>query len=64
MFKLLGADQKEYGPVNADQIRKWIAQGRANARTKLQAAGSAVMLTAVGAVPSITMVWLASLLPG
>ena len=41
MFKLLGADQKEYGPVHADQIRKWIAQGRANARTKLQAAGSA-----------------------
>ena len=41
MFKLLGADQKEYGPVGADQIRKWIAQGRANARTKLQAAGSA-----------------------
>ncbi len=40
MFKLRGADQKEYGPVNADQIRKWIAQGRANARTKLQAAGS------------------------
>ena len=40
MFKLLGADQKEYGPVSADQIRQWIAQGRANARTKLQAAGS------------------------
>ena len=40
MFKLLGADQKEYGPVSADQIRKWIAQGRANARTQLQAAGS------------------------
>jgi prepilin-type processing-associated H-X9-DG protein len=40
MFKLLGADDKEYGPVSADQIRRWIAQGRANARTKLQAAGS------------------------
>jgi prepilin-type processing-associated H-X9-DG protein len=41
MFKLLGADRKEYGPVSADQIREWIAQGRANAQTKLQAAGSA-----------------------
>jgi len=40
MFKLLGADRKEYGPVSADQIRAWIAQGRANARTQLQAAGS------------------------
>ena len=41
MFKLLGADQKEYGPVSPDQVREWIAQGRANAQTKLQAAGSA-----------------------
>ena len=40
MFKLLGADQKEYGPVSADQIRQWIAQGRANGRTKAQAAES------------------------
>ncbi len=40
MYKLLGSDQKEYGPVSADQLRAWIAQGRANARSKLQAAGS------------------------
>ena len=40
MFKLLGADQKEYGPVSADQIRQWIAQGRANGQTKAQAAES------------------------
>ncbi|HOX56093.1 MAG TPA: DUF4190 domain-containing protein [Candidatus Paceibacterota bacterium] len=40
MYKLLGSDQKEYGPVRADQVRAWIAQGRANARSKLQAAGS------------------------
>jgi prepilin-type processing-associated H-X9-DG protein len=40
MYKLLGADQKEYGPVSADQVRAWIEQGRANARSKLQAAGS------------------------
>jgi prepilin-type processing-associated H-X9-DG protein len=39
-FKLLGADQKEYGPVSADQICQWIKQGRANARTQLQVAGS------------------------
>ena len=40
MFKILGADQKEYGPVSADQVRQWIAQGRANAQTKMQAADS------------------------
>jgi prepilin-type processing-associated H-X9-DG protein len=40
MFKLLGADKKEYGPVSADQIRAWMAQGRANSQTQLQAVGS------------------------
>jgi len=40
MYKLLGADQKEYGPVTSDQLRSWIAQGRANAQSKLQPVGS------------------------
>jgi prepilin-type processing-associated H-X9-DG protein len=40
MYRVIGADQKEYGPVNADQIRQWIATGRANASTKVQAEGS------------------------
>ena len=40
MFKILGADQKEYGPVSADQVCQWIAQSRANGRTKVQAVGS------------------------
>jgi len=39
-YKLLGSDQKEYGPVSVDQFRTWIAQGRANAHSKVQAAGS------------------------
>jgi hypothetical protein len=33
MYKIVGADQKEYGPITADQIRQWIAEGRANAQT-------------------------------
>jgi prepilin-type processing-associated H-X9-DG protein len=40
MYKFLGSDQREYGPVSADQIRAWIAQGRANARSQVQAADS------------------------
>jgi hypothetical protein len=28
MFKVLGADGKEYGPATADQIREWIQQKR------------------------------------
>jgi hypothetical protein len=41
MFKILGADQKEYGPVTTDVLRQWITQGRANASTQVQAAGTA-----------------------
>ena len=40
MFTILGGDGKEYGPVPADQIRRWIAAGRANLETKAKAAGS------------------------
>lgn len=39
MFKILGADGKEYGPVAADQIRKWVAEGRANRETQAQRIG-------------------------
>jgi len=39
MYKIIGADQKEYGPVTADQLRQWIVQGRINAQTLVQAEG-------------------------
>jgi len=34
MFKILGADGKEYGPVTPGTIHEWIAAGRANLQTK------------------------------
>jgi hypothetical protein len=36
MYKILGADQREYGPVTADQLRQWITEGRANSLTMVQ----------------------------
>jgi hypothetical protein len=33
MYKIVGADQKEYGPVTEEQLRQWIAEGRANAQS-------------------------------
>jgi hypothetical protein len=33
MYKLIGADNREYGPVSQEEVLQWIAQGRANART-------------------------------
>jgi hypothetical protein len=39
MYKIIGANQTEYGPVSGDQIRQWIAEGRVNAQTSAQAEG-------------------------
>src|SRR5262245_39879395 len=36
MFKIRGADGKEYGPVTVDQLRQWIREGRAGAQTQVQ----------------------------
>ncbi len=30
MYKVKGADQKEYGPISAEQVRQWIAENRLN----------------------------------
>lgn len=41
MYKILGADQTEYGQIGADVVRKWILQGRVTGQTSAQAEGSA-----------------------
>ena len=41
MYRIIGADQKEYGPVTAEVVRQWIADGRANARSKVYPEGGA-----------------------
>jgi hypothetical protein len=41
MYKIIGADGREYGPISAEQLRDWIAEGRATAETRAQAEGSA-----------------------
>jgi hypothetical protein len=38
MYKIIGVDLKEYGPVSTDQLRQWIAEGRVNAQTKVRTA--------------------------
>lgn len=32
-YRIIGADGRQYGPVDAGQIRQWIAQGRVESRT-------------------------------
>ncbi|MBI4658972.1 MAG: DUF4190 domain-containing protein [Verrucomicrobia bacterium] len=33
MYRIVGADQKEYGSVTAEQILQWIKEGRANGQS-------------------------------
>jgi hypothetical protein len=40
MYKIIGADGKEYGPIPAEQLRQWIAEGRVNAQTKVLPEGA------------------------
>jgi uncharacterized membrane protein len=39
MYKIIGGDQKEYGLVSAEDMRKWIAEGRLNTQTLAKAEG-------------------------
>ncbi len=40
MYKILGTDNKEYGPVPAEQLRQWIIERRLNAQSLAQAEGA------------------------
>jgi TM2 domain-containing membrane protein YozV len=39
MYKIIGADGREYGPVTVEQVHQWIREGRANGQTKVQPEG-------------------------
>jgi uncharacterized RDD family membrane protein YckC len=40
MFIIIGGDGQEYGPVSPQQLRSWIAAGRANMDTQAKAVGT------------------------
>ena len=50
MYKIIGADQKEYGPVTPEQLRQWITEGRASLQTKVLPEG-ATEWKAIGDLP-------------
>ena len=39
MFSIMGGDGKEYGPVSVDQVKRWLAEGRANLDTQVRRVG-------------------------
>lgn len=40
MYSIIGGDSKTYGPVTADEVHRWIREGRADERTKVKEEGS------------------------
>src|SRR5688572_23169206 len=39
MYKIIGADGREYGPISLEQLREWHTQGRVNAQTRVLVTG-------------------------
>jgi len=39
MYKIIGADGKEYGPIDEQQLLKWFHEGRANKETRVLTEG-------------------------
>jgi len=52
MYKIIGADGQPYGPVNVEQIRRWLAENRVNAQTLVQTEG-APEWKPLGSVPEL-----------
>jgi TM2 domain-containing membrane protein YozV len=40
MYRIIGKDGQQYGPVTAEQLRGWVAENRANSQTLVQTEGS------------------------
>ena len=56
MYRIIGADGREYGPFSADQLRQWIAESRANASTSTLAEG-ATEWKPLGSLPEFSMLF-------
>jgi len=40
MYSIIGGDRKTYGPVTADEVHRWIREGRADERTQIKLEGN------------------------
>ena len=63
MYRIIGKDGKQYGPVNAEQLRAWIAENRANAQTLVLTEG-AQEWKPLGSLPEFAAQWKPPQAPG
>jgi hypothetical protein len=50
MYKVIGSDNREYGPASEETVRRWIVEGRANAQSQAQSEGETAW-RALGSFP-------------
>jgi succinate dehydrogenase/fumarate reductase cytochrome b subunit len=62
MYRIIGADGREYGPISADLLRQWIAEGRANASTQALVEG-APEWKPLGSLPEFSLLFAAKAQP-
>ena len=62
MYKIIGGDQKVYGPVEEAELRRWIAEGRLNRQSQVQREG-AVEWQPLSAFPEFADVFSAKAAP-
>jgi hypothetical protein len=62
MYRIIGADGREYGPISADQLRQWIAENRANAASRVQAEGSTEWKP-LGSIPEFSLLFASTSTP-
>ena len=58
MYRIIGADGREYGPISAEQVRQWIAESRANASTPTLTEG-ATEWKPLASIPEFSMLFAA-----
>jgi len=59
MYRIIGIDGREYGPISADLLRQWIAEGRANATTPARVEGASDWKS-LGTFPEFSMLFAAA----
>jgi hypothetical protein len=52
MYKIIGADGKEYGPISREQLKQWLAEGRLNLQSQVLPEGSTDWKT-LGEIPEL-----------
>ena len=62
MYKIIGQDGKEYGPISAEQLRRWISENRIESRTPVFADG-AKDWTFVGLLPEFANLFASEIPP-